>query len=307
MNNLRGKLSIEYLRDATPESRAAYLEEKLYLKYLFYREVYTGAKGMKQVWMRNRCWRAYDHIQISRGCGYRSLMEPSFVYYITVFIFIEDWVGLQSSAGSLNAKIFTFLASLCLFSFSVGVLTDPGYAPSSYLPDVEDSSSVSDEEPKKNGVQSKYCDKCAAYKPPRAHHCRVCRRCILRMDHHCLWINNCVGYWNYKAFFTLVLYATIGSIHSTIIVISCACQKDWNYSGRTPLKIFYTSFIHIRGPVKVLSCLWSNDGCIICNTWDSLRLAYLPNNSQYDNHRGVGSQHAEMVMASINQPSERWS
>ncbi|KAK6233961.1 hypothetical protein QUC31_006367 [Theobroma cacao] len=213
----------------------------------------------------------------------------------------------KSSAGSLNAKIFTFLASLCLFSFSVGVLTDPGYAPSSYLPDVEDSSSVSDEEPKKNGVQSKYCDKCAAYKPPRAHHCRVCRRCILRMDHHCLWINNCVGYWNYKAFFTLVLYATIGSIHSTIIVISCACQKDWNYSGRTPLKIFYTSFIHIRGPVKVLSCLWSNDGCIICNTWDSLRLAYLPNNSQYDNHRGVGSQHAEMVMASINQPSERWS
>ncbi|EOY18738.1 DHHC-type zinc finger family protein [Theobroma cacao] len=61
------------------------------------------------------------------------------------------------------------------------------------------------------------------------------------MDHHCLWINNCVGYWNYKAFFTLVLYATIGSIHSTIIVISCACQKDWNYSGRTPLKIFYVA------------------------------------------------------------------
>ncbi|XWS56417.1 hypothetical protein CRYUN_Cryun09bG0083600 [Craigia yunnanensis] len=145
----------------------------------------------------------------------------------------------ESSAGSLNAMIFTFLASLCLFSFFVGVLTDPGQIPSSYLPDVEDSSSVSDQEPKKSGVQSKYCDKCAAYKPPRAHHCRVCRRCILRMDHHCLWINNCVGYWNYKAFFTLMLYATMGSIHSTVIVISCSCQKDWDYSGAIPLKIFY--------------------------------------------------------------------
>ncbi|XVE75386.1 hypothetical protein DITRI_Ditri12bG0090200 [Diplodiscus trichospermus] len=135
------------------------------------------------------------------------LLLMGFVYYITVFIFIEDWVGLQSSAGYLNAMIFSLLASLCLFSFFVGVLTDSGNIPSSYLPDVEDSP-VSDQEPKKN-------------------------------DHHCLWINNCVGYWNYKAFFNLILYATMGSIHSAVIVISCSFQKDWNYSGRTPLRIFY--------------------------------------------------------------------
>ncbi|TYJ16069.1 hypothetical protein E1A91_A10G225400v1 [Gossypium mustelinum] len=162
-----------------------------------------------------------------------------FVYYITVFILIEDWVGLQTSAGSLNSMIFTTLACLCVLSFLVGVLTDPGRVPSSYIPDVEDASFASDQEPKKNVLQSKYCDKCAAYKPPRTHHCRVCKRCMLRMDHHCLWINNCVGYWNYKAFFNLILYATIGSIHSSVIVISCFRQKDWNYSGTTPLKIFY--------------------------------------------------------------------
>ncbi|KAE8670676.1 putative protein S-acyltransferase 15 [Hibiscus syriacus] len=161
-----------------------------------------------------------------------------FVYYITVFIFIEDWAGLQTSAGSLNNTIFTFVASLCLLSFLVAVLTDPGCVPLSYIPDVEDTSFASDQEPKKNVLQSKYCDKCAAYKPRRTHHCRVCKRCILRMDHHCLWINNCVGYRNYKAFFDLILYATIGSIHSTVIVISCTRQKDWSNSG-TPLKFFY--------------------------------------------------------------------
>ncbi|KAL6126436.1 hypothetical protein ACLB2K_074485 [Fragaria x ananassa] len=168
------------------------------------------------------------------------LLLMGFVCYITVFIFIEDWVGLQSSAGSLNALIFTVLASLCLFSFSSCVLIDPGYATASYIPDVEDSG-VSDQEAKTNVIQSRRCDKCSTYKPPRAHHCRVCRRCVLRMDHHCLWVNNCVGYWNYKAFFTLVLYTTIGSLYSTTIVITCAFQKDWEFGGSGSLKVFYVT------------------------------------------------------------------
>ena len=71
-----------------------------------------------------------------------------FVYYATVFIFLEDWLGLQTSAGSLNALIFTFLAFLSLFSFFACVLTDPGGVPSSYVPDVEDSG-VADQELKK--------------------------------------------------------------------------------------------------------------------------------------------------------------
>ncbi|KAH8497329.1 hypothetical protein H0E87_019851 [Populus deltoides] len=162
-----------------------------------------------------------------------------FVYYITVFIFIEDWVGLQSSAGTLNAMIFTFMASLCLFSFLVCVLTEPGYVPSPYVPDVEGAAVPPHQEPLNNSSQLRRCDKCVTYKPPRAHHCRVCRRCVLRMDHHCLWINNCVGYWNYKAFFILVLYATIASIYSSVMIISCASQKNWNFSGRIPMKIFF--------------------------------------------------------------------
>ncbi|XP_059458573.1 probable protein S-acyltransferase 15 [Corylus avellana] len=163
-------------------------------------------------------------------------LSMGFVYYITIFVFMEDWVGLQSSAGSLNSLIFSFLSFLCLFSFFSCVLIDPGLVPASYIPDVEESGG-SDKETDKNVAQSTRCDKCSTYKPPRAHHCRVCRRCVLRMDHHCQWINNCVGYWNYKAFFILVLYATIGSIYSTVIVITCSCQKD--FGGKVSLKTFY--------------------------------------------------------------------
>ena len=43
-----------------------------------------------------------------------------------------------------------------------------------------------------------FCDKCSAMKPLRAHHCSVCQRCTLMMDHHCMWTNNCIGIHNYK-------------------------------------------------------------------------------------------------------------
>lgn len=29
------------------------------------------------------------------------------------------------------------------------------------------------------------CKKCDSPKPPRTHHCSVCNKCVLKMDHHC--------------------------------------------------------------------------------------------------------------------------
>lgn len=33
----------------------------------------------------------------------------------------------------------------------------------------------------------RYCEKCTQVKPDRSHHCGVCEKCILKMDHHCPW------------------------------------------------------------------------------------------------------------------------
>ncbi|XP_020258910.1 probable protein S-acyltransferase 16 [Asparagus officinalis] len=92
------------------------------------------------------------------------------------------------------------------------------------------------------GGDLRYCQKCSHYKPPRAHHCRVCKRCVLRMDHHCVWINNCVGHANYKVFLVFVLYVVIACIHSMVLLFGSVVHdmhKDQQQNGGS----FRTSYI----------------------------------------------------------------
>ncbi|XP_078254120.1 palmitoyltransferase ZDHHC2 [Rhinoraja longicauda] len=55
----------------------------------------------------------------------------------------------------------------------------------------------------------RYCDRCQLVKPDRCHHCSVCDKCILKMDHHCPWVNNCIGFSNYKFFFLFLAYSLL--------------------------------------------------------------------------------------------------
>ncbi|VDO62612.1 unnamed protein product [Heligmosomoides polygyrus] len=52
----------------------------------------------------------------------------------------------------------------------------------------------------------RFCPKCKCIKPDRAHHCSICGQCVLKFDHHCPWVNNCVNFYNYKFFLLFLGY-----------------------------------------------------------------------------------------------------
>ncbi|CAI9537238.1 unnamed protein product [Staurois parvus] len=74
------------------------------------------------------------------------------------------------------------------------------------------------------------CPKCCSIKPDRAHHCSVCKRCIRKMDHHCPWVNNCVGENNQKFFVLFTMYIALISLHALVMVgfhfLYCF-EEDW--------------------------------------------------------------------------------
>ena len=54
-----------------------------------------------------------------------------------------------------------------------------------------------------------YCPKCKVLFTKRSKHCVICDKCTDNFDHHCYWVNNCIGGNNYSTFIFFLFLAVV--------------------------------------------------------------------------------------------------
>ena len=145
------------------------------------------------------------------------------VVYVYLWILVPRY--LRPQLGDVLSGIIVafglFLLFNILFNYWCCVLTRPG-APADQLPPFEDLEAGTDFSDYSEGWRT--CRKCKSGKPPRTHHCSVCRRCVMKMDHHCPWVNNCVGFYNYKFFCLFLVYCAAGCAYAGVL-LACAAAS----------------------------------------------------------------------------------
>jgi hypothetical protein len=137
------------------------------------------------------------------------------------------WVGLRWLFAVLPATFgshpfynifFGVLYGLTTYFYFLAMLEDPGYVPK-----------LSSRNQQRAVIEQlfslwkfdedNFCVQCMVRKPLRSKHCRRCGRCVAKHDHHCPWINSCVGNNNLRHFFLYIVCMEMGIIVFVRLVI----------------------------------------------------------------------------------------
>lgn len=107
-----------------------------------------------------------------------ALAYPGVVSLVSFLAFTSQWLFNHIQPGPLRkgeAYIFNVLVFALLICYTRTCFTDPGRIPSDWHQNIQTEDACARVAAEASSRQ-RYCRKCEMPKPPRAHHCKVCKR-----------------------------------------------------------------------------------------------------------------------------------
>ncbi|KAI9174053.1 hypothetical protein LWI28_011203 [Acer negundo] len=225
-------------------------------------------------------WNVFKYCSVLRALGSVMILLVLGIIGVSYYAVVVSTYGPALFNGGLDSitafvvlLLFHFLLAMLLWSYFSVVITDPGGVPPNWTPTLDeergDNPLVGSEDgginliSNQSAMQSKrtnhgirFCQKCNRFKPPRCHHCSVCGRCILKMDHHCVWVVNCVGALNYKYFLLFLFYTFLetGLVTISLLPVFIPFFTDDEIHG-TPASLVASFITFVLNLAFVLSIM----------------------------------------------------
>ena len=119
------------------------------------------------------------------------LAPPGVSTLVAFLAYSSQWLFHYIEPGPLSkgqAYVFNALVACIFICYWRTCLTDPGRIPKDWPQSLREAGPNAQQAVSNASTNSnRWCRRCEAFKPPRAHHCKTCRRCVMKMDHHCIW------------------------------------------------------------------------------------------------------------------------
>jgi len=137
-------------------------------------------------------------------CAFFTLLLMGFAEFVQVYYVLGPWKGYWS----WQLIVYTVFFLMSAASHLRCMTQDPGSVPP-----------LKADHPEEDNTVVARCTRCENPKPREAHHCSTCGCCIIKLDHHCPWVNNCVGFLNQKYFVLFLLYTAITCLFCLVTLI----------------------------------------------------------------------------------------